>query len=59
MAKSEQTSVAEPSSHSLACGCNNEGVWDEKLGTVGAPLEARRNGENLCRVFPFLRWFEK
>jgi hypothetical protein len=46
-------------SYCVACGCNNEGLLDNKISAVGRQLEDRRNWENLCRMFPFLRWFEK
>jgi hypothetical protein len=46
-------------SYCVACGCNNESLLDSKRSTIGRQLEDRRNWENLCRMFPFLRWFEK
>ena len=46
-------------SYCVACGCNNEGLLDAKVSAIGSQLESRQNWENLCRIFPFLRWFEK
>lgn len=51
--------LPDGSSYCVACGCNNEGLLDDKIVKVNNQLEARRNWENLCRMFPFLRWFEK
>ena len=46
-------------SYCVACGCNNESVLDGKVSSIGRQLESRKEWENLCRMFPFLRWFEK
>lgn len=52
-----RTPLPDGSSYCVSCGCNNEGLLDDKITTVNKQLEARQNWENLCRIFPFLRWF--
>jgi hypothetical protein len=54
-----QSPLPDGSAYCVSCGCNNEGLLDDKLVKVNNQLESRRNWENWCKVFPFLRWFEK
>lgn len=51
--------LPDGTSYCVACGCANEGATDAKRAEIGRQMEWRQTWESCCKVFPWLRWFEK